>query len=75
MNVRRDVRSVPNLIYAIEQLEKFLIKLDKKAKVTGTIVNCIYKRDWKLLKMCGPYVHVHTPFLDISVIDNNLVKN
>ena len=32
-SVRRDARSVPNLIYAIEQLEKFLIKLDKKAKV------------------------------------------
>lgn len=31
--VRRETRSIPNLIYAVEQFEKFLIQLSKKSKV------------------------------------------
>ena len=42
-SIRREIRSVPNLIYAIEQLEKFLIKLDKKAKVTVSLEEwCVF---------------------------------
>ena len=32
--VRQETRSFPSLIYAIEEFEKLLIQLGKKAKVT-----------------------------------------
>lgn len=31
--VRKEMRSIPSLIFAMEQLEKFLIQLSKKSKV------------------------------------------
>jgi len=34
--VMKEVKSVPNLIYAIEQYERYLIQLSKKSKVRTT---------------------------------------
>lgn len=32
--VMKEVKSIPNLIYAIEQYERYLIQLSKKSKVS-----------------------------------------
>ena len=32
--VMKESRSIPNLVYAIEQVERFLIRLTKKSKVS-----------------------------------------
>ena len=34
VKVLKETRSIPNLVYAIEQYEKYLIQLSKKSKVT-----------------------------------------
>ena len=33
----KEVRSIPNLIYAIEQYERYLIQLSKKSKVSRVL--------------------------------------
>ena len=33
--VMKEVKSIPNLIYAIEQYERYLIQLSKKSKVNS----------------------------------------
>ena len=40
--MRKETRSIPSLIFAMEQLEKFLIQLSKKSKVSLTVLstNC-----------------------------------
>jgi len=38
-SVKRDLRCIPELIYAIEQFEKELIKLGKKIKVISCSLN------------------------------------
>jgi Fanconi anemia group I protein len=39
--VMKEMKSIPNLIYAIEQYEKFLIQLTKKSKVSWLDLPCI----------------------------------
>ena len=36
--VMKESRSIPNLIYAIEQVERFLIRLTKKSKVSLQVI-------------------------------------
>lgn len=33
----KEVKSIPNLIYAIEQYERYLIQLSKKSKVSHSV--------------------------------------
>ena len=35
----KEVRTIPNLIYAIEQYERYLIQLSKKSKVSPFVKN------------------------------------
>ena len=35
----KEVRTIPNLIYAIEQYERYLIQLSKKSKVSLFVKN------------------------------------
>lgn len=51
--VLRETKPIPNLVFAIEQYEKFLIQLSKKSKVKmffiSTLIYC-----WKeSSKLCG----------------------
>ncbi len=39
--VRKETRSIPSLIFSMEQLEKFLIQLSKKSKVKLSMPQCI----------------------------------
>ena len=39
--VMKEVKSIPNLIYAIEQYERYLIQLSKKSKVNSRYFLCI----------------------------------
>ncbi len=39
--VRKETRSIPSLIFSMEQLEKFLIQLSKKSKVKPSMLHCI----------------------------------
>ncbi len=39
--VRKETRSIPSLIFSMEQLEKFLIQLSKKSKVKLSMLQCV----------------------------------
>ena len=60
--VRREMRSIPGLIYAMEQFEKFLIQLSKKSKVresflqTSQLVLCNNSCSWYGLSIYTLYL-------------------
>ena len=49
--VMKEVKSVPNLIYAMEQYERYLIQLSKKSKVRKTLWSWSFKG--VVLILCG----------------------
>lgn len=59
--VLRETKPIPNLIFAIEQYEKFLIHLSKKSKVTSSELSRTV-----ILGHGGRLLHFHLPKMCIA---------
>ena len=59
----KEVKSVPNLIYAMEQYERYLIQLSKKSKVRKT---------WHFKVSCWSYMYVDT---ELKIMEMQVLYN